>query len=1564
MLAVAYPLPSKEAYDLAPSDSQEPLGRLTNQLRNAIGHGDDWSTAAKEFLSIERPTGWLSGLIHRACVDGDDASVDALSTLRFFLLRCAEDDASAVHEPTSVSESAWRMENLLEHLGKAVLEKRITSLGAAREIQARLDRPAIEAHLNRTLVRGEPQAANFEADLFACFIALLLCERFYSSPGVMTSAFHGAFSAHRSGFDGTAFSLLRVAYVLAAESGDAAAVLHALQNMLTVTPVNAGLESILQFAEIYNGPPWTNEREVMLACAESLAHLIAHLPSWEIDNRELARLLAPQLSEIFFHRAAYLSLEEYAVKGLHTEAERLLDFMAELADQMDTDEGRSLTWFYRGSLEKLRGRHALARELYEKTFRQIEHGDPNKAFTALDALTRIEIEMGAIDSAKQHHVQCLRLAGDDPPPEVRASCLSMGGLLEMAQERYADALVYFQQAQELFDELPREAWHLMAESNQGNVLKCLAVLGREMPIRSPAATDAKSLLTQGHMLTAQAQASGDPAASAKLLEEAAEKFRAIGNGELESTALFHAAKAWIRERAWERAAHCLARTQLLCETHGHPPKVSKEDLDAAIHFVESSLEPGVAPAVDTPADDEAVRELFAYLLQKALIGNLTDAEISSVVKERIRAGSLAVSFAMNVPLQVDKKLAKIHADLAFRIVRLSGLQEPMIQRAVALSLSEIGRDEDAREVLRSVPRDSSETLDEKLGASSMFLLAAGSLDLMPAESVAREAVASPNSAHQIEGYILAGRVARARGNVQEAIGNLESAWELSSHTAGDTASKASQAAYQLAQLYLYELENPSAAALWLERSRKPELPDSPRPIQFMEASIDLLRGRLVDAEAKFRDYKADREARHDDEGALHAEINLIIIAIARKTLRGDRARARIRDLRRRAEEAGMREQVIYCAKLLGDLATIEGHEAEALDAYTQVAEAGDAVRRPVAEAVRLMRIQAIDDASERLTECLLTLDEWSEDPSTLRYQPKVWITAAELLNRDIRPGSRAEHILRELTPPIPMFNAAFECCRRAENLARDLQLDDDLPNILRVMGLSLAKTADYGMVSGILLEARRLGEEQLARAVDASLRNHWRDFIGQMDAWVLTFADLTGRSQDVFAVFETIRERDDQFHTRRGWLSLEKAKENPDVLALEALAIEIESLARLIALGSHSTDLLDRYRGMLEEYYALWARAEQAMQQTTTVLSAQELPPVPSGLAIVEIVAAFDRAFVLVTTDKGRRHFRVDWRLELIQYWQDSLSDGLRNYTVGPWLLQCGASLWKSIESVCGSAEVLGISTNEPLRGIPLHVALAHASGKAVFYVANARNVLEQLSGESPPLQKLASFIDPDGDLPGSHLEAVALKPLFAEPTIRHGAAADWETFTRLAPSADVLHLACHGEYIPSDPIQSGLRLGKGTRIEGPQLAFHMKLPAHLVLLTACHSGTTREVEGGSAISWLFLKAGARCVLGALWPIPDLATAILIPRFCSLLLNGQRPAAALEQAASELRDMPVRQIAAYIGSAQISAEVRAQLSSATELAAEADELPFADPYFWAGFMIIGDGWSRSNPMGE
>ncbi|HET9209014.1 MAG TPA: CHAT domain-containing tetratricopeptide repeat protein [Thermoanaerobaculia bacterium] len=189
------------------------------------------------------------------------------------------------------------------------------------------------------------------------------------------------------------------------------------------------------------------------------------------------------------------------------------------------------------------------------------------------------------------------------------------------------------------------------------------------------------------------------------------------------------------------------------------------------------------------------------------------------------------------------------------------------------------------------------------------------------------------------------------------------------------------------------------------------------------------------------------------------------------------------------------------------------------------------------------------------------------------------------------------------------------------------------------------------------------------------------------------------------------------------------------------------------------------------------------------------------------------------------------------------------------------------------------------------------------------------------------------GRLPSSRLEAAEILTLI--PPGRRLAALDFAASRRTVLSGRlepyrIVHFATHGVLDSCYPELSGVMLSRVDERGHPQdgfLAAHdiyrLRLPADLVVLSACETARGQEVRGEGLIGLTraFFSAGARRVLVSLWPVRDRATAELMRHFYrEMLRNGRSPSAALRAAQDTLRQEP----------------------------------GWEEPHDWAGFILQGD----------
>ena len=128
------------------------------------------------------------------------------------------------------------------------------------------------------------------------------------------------------------------------------------------------------------------------------------------------------------------------------------------------------------------------------------------------------------------------------------------------------------------------------------------------------------------------------------------------------------------------------------------------------------------------------------------------------------------------------------------------------------------------------------------------------------------------------------------------------------------------------------------------------------------------------------------------------------------------------------------------------------------------------------------------------------------------------------------------------------------------------------------------------------------------------------------------------------------------------------------------------------------------------------------------------------------------------------------------------------------------------------------------------------------------------------------------------------------------GRNATFRAFVENAPKADLIHLACHGQFRSDNPMYSSLHLSDGW-VTVRDIA-KQKLKARLVTLSACETGLS-EVHKGEELLGLtrgFLSAGARNLIVSLWTVNDESTSQLMSDLYTNLQLGHSPAASLRSA--------------------------------------------------------------------
>ncbi|MDM8566832.1 CHAT domain-containing protein [Candidatus Halobeggiatoa sp. HSG11] len=152
-------------------------------------------------------------------------------------------------------------------------------------------------------------------------------------------------------------------------------------------------------------------------------------------------------------------------------------------------------------------------------------------------------------------------------------------------------------------------------------------------------------------------------------------------------------------------------------------------------------------------------------------------------------------------------------------------------------------------------------------------------------------------------------------------------------------------------------------------------------------------------------------------------------------------------------------------------------------------------------------------------------------------------------------------------------------------------------------------------------------------------------------------------------------------------------------------------------------------------------------------------------------------------------------------------------------------------------------------------------------------------------------------------------------------------------------HFSCHGTF-NQDLTKAGLLLADGLLAAKEMFTSIRMDNPRLVVMSACETAQIKPTLADEymGLSSSFLFAGAHNVLATQWPVEDNATRLLIENFYQGLNDGLSPVKALQQAQAQLRNMPKETVKKYFPDMMTSRPY-----------------PYNNPYYWAGFVLIGDG---------
>jgi CHAT domain-containing protein len=291
--------------------------------------------------------------------------------------------------------------------------------------------------------------------------------------------------------------------------------------------------------------------------------------------------------------------------------------------------------------------------------------------------------------------------------------------------------------------------------------------------------------------------------------------------------------------------------------------------------------------------------------------------------------------------------------------------------------------------------------------------------------------------------------------------------------------------------------------------------------------------------------------------------------------------------------------------------------------------------------------------------------------------------------------------------------------------------------------------------------------------------------------------------------------------------------------------------------------------------------------------------------------------------------------------------------TLCQWMWR--AAMRDVVQDVDG-AEAMTIIAAGGLAIVPLHAAWrpdpSGAGGRRyagddlrITYAPSARLVARVAApGE---LGRTLAVVDPAAQgrdrLPGADAAVTAA----GDVDVLRDAAATRAAVLKAMDGRRSLLFFTHGFADSDDPLHGGLALAGDDVLTVADVMRERLDGVRLAVLAACESGWTHTHLPDEALGLpaAFLAAGAAGVIGSLWRVPTVATAMLIARFYEYLEAD--PAQALRRAQEWLRETSnAEQLKAF--PELIDADI-----DPANLGLWEGAHGHAHPYFWAGFVYIG-----------
>jgi CHAT domain-containing protein len=193
------------------------------------------------------------------------------------------------------------------------------------------------------------------------------------------------------------------------------------------------------------------------------------------------------------------------------------------------------------------------------------------------------------------------------------------------------------------------------------------------------------------------------------------------------------------------------------------------------------------------------------------------------------------------------------------------------------------------------------------------------------------------------------------------------------------------------------------------------------------------------------------------------------------------------------------------------------------------------------------------------------------------------------------------------------------------------------------------------------------------------------------------------------------------------------------------------------------------------------------------------------------------------------------------------------------------------------------------------------------------------------------------------------------------GVHADWRFLRTHGSTATHLHLACHGSGSLFDIEHAGVLLSDGP-VAATALTQLAPFNARLAVMSACQTALadmTDDPDEVLSVATALLVAGSAGAIATLWPVDDLATAILMTNlYEEIIIRRHRPPEALRRAQRWLQRLTELERDVFLDAhPDVAAEYRRRLERHADGRAirsnDRGNCAYSNAEYWAAFVAWG-----------